>query len=108
MQTVVATAYSAGNLDIDKINEAYAYFGFESRDRGISDDFVLGTFRSRLQDSAKHEADMRAHLQIIGQHRHSQRIKDVAEEGGLLFGALQLSSLTTNSVEYLRASAGLL
>ena len=88
MQTVVATAYSAGNFDVEQINEAYGYFGFKPRDNGVTDELILGTFQSRLQDSAKHEADMRAHLKTIGQHRHSQQIKDVAEEGELLSGDL--------------------
>jgi A repeated domain in UCH-protein len=88
LETLVATEYSAGNFDADQINEAYRYFSLSPRDDGITDELILGTFQARLQDSAKHEADMRAHLKVIGQHRHSQRIKDVAEDGGWLSGEL--------------------
>ena len=86
LETLVATEYSAGNFDADQINEAYRYFSISPRDEGVSDDLILGTFQARLQDAAKHETDMRGHLKVIGQHRNSQRIKDVAEDGELLLG----------------------
>jgi len=84
LETLVATEYSAGNFDSEQLNEAYRYFALSPRDDGATDDFILGTFQARLQDSIKHEADMRARLRIIGVHRNSQRIIDVAEDGKLL------------------------
>jgi ubiquitin carboxyl-terminal hydrolase 25 len=87
LETLVATEYSAGNFDSDQLNEAYRYFSFDPRDHGITDELIIGTFQARLQDSAKQEADMRAHLKVIGEHRRSQRIKDVAEECQFLLKA---------------------
>lgn len=84
LATLVATEYSAGNFDADQINEAYRYFSISPRDDGVTDELILGTFQARLQDAAKHETEMRGHLKLIGQHRNSQRIKDVAEDGELL------------------------
>ena len=83
LETLVATEYSAGNFDSEQLNEAYRYFALSPRDDAITDDLILGTFQARLQDAPKHEADMRAHLKVIGVHRNSQRIKDVAEDGKL-------------------------
>lgn len=81
LDTLIAKEYSAGNVDSDQLTEAYRYFSFSPRDEGVSDELIIGTFQARLQDSPKHEADMRAHLKVIGQHRRSQRMKDIAEEG---------------------------
>lgn len=80
LETLVATEYSAGNFDSDQLNQAYRYFSL-SPNQELTDELIIGTFQSRLQDAAKHEADMRAQLKIIGQHRNSQRIKDVADDG---------------------------
>jgi A repeated domain in UCH-protein len=109
LETLVATQYSAGNFDSEQLNDAYRYFAFYPRDNGLTDDLILGTFQARLQDSSKHEADMRAHLRIIGTHRHSQRIKGVAEDGESFQGIiLVIHSLCLNSTEYIRTSVGIL
>ena len=83
LETVVATEYSADKFDSKQLNEAYQYFSLSPRDNGVTDDLILGSFQARLQDSAKHEAEMRAHLRVIGAYRGSQRIKDVAQDGEL-------------------------
>lgn len=83
METLVATEYSAGNFDLKQLNEAYHYFSLSPRDDGVTEDLIIGSFQARLQDSAMHEAEMRGHLRIIGAHRRSQRIKDVADDGKL-------------------------
>lgn len=84
LDTLVATEYSAGNFDSEQLHDAYSYFALSARDAALTDDLILGTFQARLQDAAKHEADMRSHLRIIGIHRQSRRIQDVAEDSKLL------------------------
>jgi ubiquitin carboxyl-terminal hydrolase 25 len=80
LETLVATEYSAGSFDAEQLNDAYRYFALSPRDDGITDDLILGTFQARLQDAAMHEVDMREKLGIIGKHRQSQRIIDVAQD----------------------------
>jgi ubiquitin carboxyl-terminal hydrolase 25 len=80
LNTLVATEYSAGRIDSKQLNEAYRYFSFSPRSEGISDDLIIGNFQSRLQDAPKQEAEMRAHLKTIAEHRHSRRIRDTADE----------------------------
>jgi len=97
LETIVATEYSAGKVDEEQLIDAYQYFSFSPRDDGITDDHIIGTFQARLQDAAKQESDMRARLRIIGVHRTSQRIIDVANDGRLL---LELMSSFSQLIFY--------
>jgi A repeated domain in UCH-protein len=91
LDTLVATEYSAGKVDEEQLIDAYQYFSLALRDNGITDDHIIGVFRARLQDAARQESDMRARLKIIGVHRASQRIIDVAEDGRCLHGMISSS-----------------
>jgi ubiquitin carboxyl-terminal hydrolase 25 len=99
LETLLATEISAGKFDAGQLNDAYRYFSLSPQDENLTDDYIIGNFRSRLEDSVKHEADMRAHLKIIGLHRQSRKIQDVASDGKLPNRAppqsqSQLTSLT--------------
>jgi ubiquitin carboxyl-terminal hydrolase 25 len=79
LQTEVVLEESKGNYDLDTLYEAHRYFGLDAADATIDDDYVIGIFSSRLQDSPTHEQRMRMYLRIIGQHRNSRKIKEFAD-----------------------------
>jgi len=80
LQTEVAIVRSDGKFDYHQLIEAYRYFGFYVERPPSDDAHVIGTFQSRLQDAPKQESQMREHLKLIGTHRNSSKILDIAED----------------------------
>ncbi|RMZ78036.1 hypothetical protein DV737_g4114, partial [Chaetothyriales sp. CBS 132003] len=79
LQTDAVLEESRGRHDVDALNEAYNYFGLGQNDASVDDDYIIGIFSSRLEDSPSHEQQMRAHLSVIGQHRNSTKIIQFAD-----------------------------
>ncbi|KAI9844919.1 MAG: ubiquitin-specific protease ubp2 [Sclerophora amabilis] len=76
--TEVAMMESAGEISSRDIDRAYQYFQISPLQTGLEDEFIIGTFKSRVADAPRHEAEARRHLQIIGVHRNSEVIEQVA------------------------------
>jgi ubiquitin carboxyl-terminal hydrolase 25 len=78
--TVVAIERSDGRVDLQQLSEAYQYFGLRFDSLQTDDDHIIGSFKSRVQDSPMHETQMRERLRIIGKHRKSTKIQDYADD----------------------------
>lgn len=68
---------SQGRFMLEQVKDAYRYFGFTTED--ADDEHIIGTYKSRLSDAPRHDAEMREQLRIIGEHKHSARIKEIAK-----------------------------
>jgi ubiquitin carboxyl-terminal hydrolase 25/28 len=68
---------SEGRFTLEQVDEAYRYFGFTMPD--ADDEHIIGTYKSRLSDAPRQDSEMREQLRIIGEHRQSARIKDIAK-----------------------------
>ncbi|KAK2793902.1 ubiquitin-specific protease ubp2 [Onygenales sp. PD_12] len=80
IQDAVDTEYQSGRYADDDIPNAYAYFGFDSRDSSTKDDDILEAFFYLLSNSPNKDMEMRRHLWRIGDSRKSEKIKSAAEE----------------------------
>ena len=80
LQTEVAIERSAGKFDFNQLANAYRYFGFHVESPPSEDAHIIGTFQSRVQDAPMQASQMREHLKIIGSHRKSNIILDIAED----------------------------
>lgn len=79
LATQVAIEASDEKLSYRDIRAAYKELGLDARAQ-LEDDIILGTFRSRISDAPKQEAEMRRALKVIGQDRGSQAIQSVASQ----------------------------
>lgn len=77
LEVQVAMERSNGLFTLEEVDQAYRYFGFTRHD--ADDDHIIGTYKSRLSDAPRQDTDMREQLRIIGEHRRSARIRDVAK-----------------------------
>ena len=80
LQTYVAIEASSGKVSAQDIRKAYNALGLEIGSEYLDDDHIIGTFQSRAADSPRQEPELRRALQIIGQHRSSQRIQLMASK----------------------------
>ena len=80
LDTKVAIAASEGQISLRDVRMAYQHFGHTMHAPGLDDNTVVGIFHARLADSPKQEAELRRDLKIIGQHRMSSRIQNVASQ----------------------------
>ena len=71
---------SAGKFDYRQLANAYQYFGFHVESPPSDDAYIIGNFQSRLQDAPLHGPQMREQLKVIGRHRNSNKILDIAED----------------------------
>jgi len=76
----VALEQSAGKYDVRQLADAYRYFGFHVGNPPSEDEHIIGTFQARMQDAPMQESAMREQLKIIGSHRKSKKILEVAED----------------------------
>ena len=79
LATQVAIEASDEKLSYRDIRAAYKELGLDAQAQ-LEDDIILGTFRSRIADAPKQEAEMRRALKVIGQDRGSQAIQSVASQ----------------------------
>jgi ubiquitin carboxyl-terminal hydrolase 25/28 len=80
LQTEVAIERSAGKFDSHQLTNAYRYFGYYIDSPPSDDAYIIRTFQSRVQDAPMQESRMREQLKIIGIHRKSTTILDIAED----------------------------
>jgi ubiquitin carboxyl-terminal hydrolase 25/28 len=80
IQFEIVLQKSSGRFDLEQVDEAYRYFGFSSEAGSkADDDYILGTYKSRLSDAPRQDSEMREQLRIIGEHRNSAKIKETAK-----------------------------
>ena len=68
---------SQGRFDLEQVQNAYRYFGFTTDT--ADDEHIIGTYKSRLSDAPRQDSEMREQLRLIGEHRHSAKIKEIAK-----------------------------
>ncbi|KAL9124680.1 MAG: hypothetical protein Q9217_006011 [Psora testacea] len=71
---------SEGRISLRDVRLAYQHFGYDVQTSGLVDETIIGSFRARLSDSPRQEAELRRDLKIIGQHRRSPKIENVASQ----------------------------
>jgi len=83
LSMAVAMLASEGYVTQEEVLQAYRYLGFRADAAlTISDDQVLGSFNSRLENSPRHqESDLREKLRIIGRARGSSDLVSAADNG---------------------------
>lgn len=64
---------------LDDVKAAYELFNLKEYER--DEQLIIGSFNSRLKDAPRQETEMRKNLQIIGQFRDSEIIKQAAQKG---------------------------
>jgi ubiquitin carboxyl-terminal hydrolase 25/28 len=78
LETEVLIETSQGRFDTEMLNDAYKAFHLVGQEGTVSDEDIVGRFTAQLQDSPSHEHQLRDYLRIIGVHRNSKRITDIA------------------------------
>lgn len=73
----VAIERSLGHYGEQSVSDAYRAFGL-SQAADLPDSVILGNFSARVTDAPNQEQELREALTIIGEHRNSQVLKDVA------------------------------
>lgn len=81
LQTFAAIEASKGKISLKDIRSAYKDFALEFPSAFLEDSTIIGTFQSRVSDAPRQEAELRRALKIIGQHRSSEKIQQVASNG---------------------------
>lgn len=81
LQTLAAIEASSDKISLKDVREAYKSFGLDFPSRFLEDDIIIGNFQSRVSDAPRQEAELRRALKIIGQHRSSDKIQQVASNG---------------------------
>jgi ubiquitin carboxyl-terminal hydrolase 25/28 len=82
LDTRVAMLRSSGVYSVQDVHSAYKYFNLTSQN--LPDEFIIGCFRSRIQDSPRQEVEAREMLRIIGHSRNSDQILQVASNSEYL------------------------
>jgi ubiquitin carboxyl-terminal hydrolase 25 len=78
LSTKVALLESKGEISSRDITQAYEYFGLRADGLDMEDDYIIGTYKSRVEDAPRQQAEMRERLRIIGKARRSEKIQYVA------------------------------
>lgn len=81
LQTLAAIQESSGKISLKDIRSAYKNFALDFPVAYLDDDTIIGTFQSRVSDAPRQEPQLRRALKIIGQHRSSEKIQQVASNG---------------------------
>ena len=88
LQTLAAIEASKDKISLKDVRNAYKEFGLDFPSVLLDDDTVIGTFQSRIADAPRQEAELRRALKIIGQHRSSEKIQQIASNGRCVLAAL--------------------
>ena len=75
LSTKVAIQASEGRVSLKDVRNAYYRLGIHYRDPSLLDENIIGTFRARLQDAPRQEAELRQYLRIIATHRNSAKLQ---------------------------------
>lgn len=78
LQTVAAIEASSDKISLKDVRSAYKEIGLEFPSTLFDDDTIIGTFQSRISDAPRQEAELRRALKIIGHHRSSEKIQQIA------------------------------
>ena len=78
LQTKAAIEASSGRISVRDFRKAYKTLGFDYPSSYLTDATIIGTFQARTTDAPSHEDTSRDALRIIGEHRSSVAIRDVA------------------------------
>lgn len=81
LQTFAAIEASSDKISLKDVREAFKSFGLDFPTSFLEDDIIIGNFQSRVSDAPRQEAELRRALKIIGQHRSSDKIQQVASNG---------------------------
>ncbi len=81
LQTFAAIEASSDKISLKDVREAFKSFGLDFPSSSLEDDIIIGNFQSRVSDAPRQEAELRRALKIIGQHRSSDKIQQVASNG---------------------------
>lgn len=79
IEHAISLEYASGRYADDDIPNAYKYFELDYDDPTLSDDTIVASFFSRLNDSP-HDMEPRRQLWRIGDSRGSEKLKSAAEE----------------------------
>ena len=71
---------SKGHLSLGDVKQAYRNLGQNLHDKNLADDTIIGSFQARLSDAPKQETLLRRDLGIIGKHRRSYKIQNMATQ----------------------------
>ncbi|KAL8713864.1 MAG: hypothetical protein Q9220_002009 [cf. Caloplaca sp. 1 TL-2023] len=80
LQTIVAIEESSGKVSIGDTRKAYKMLDMEYDSVHLDEDYVIGTFQSRIADAPRQEPELRRALQIIGQDVSSPKIQLAASK----------------------------
>ncbi|KAI9773334.1 MAG: ubiquitin-specific protease ubp2 [Geoglossum simile] len=78
LSTKAALLESQGEFSSRDITQAYEYFRLRADGLDMEDDYIIGTYKSRVEDAPRQQAEMREKLRIIGKARRSEKIQYVA------------------------------
>lgn len=81
LHTLAAIEASSDKISLKDVREAFKSFGLDFASSFLEDDIIIGNFQSRVSDAPRQEAELRRALKIIGQHRSSEKIQQVASNG---------------------------
>jgi ubiquitin carboxyl-terminal hydrolase 25/28 len=84
LQMKVVMATSAGELGQKAIEESYKYFNLDP-DSVEGDDHIMGLYRSRIESAPRQKDEARECLLTIAKHRHSEKIKALANDKTMSF-----------------------
>ncbi|EHY59563.1 ubiquitin thiolesterase [Exophiala dermatitidis NIH/UT8656] len=81
LETEVVLETSKGRFDAETLDKAYKAFHFTGPDWDgkVTDNDIIGAFTAMMADSPSHEHELREYLRIIGTHRNSKTIVDIAQ-----------------------------
>ncbi|RAL08083.1 ubiquitin-specific protease UBP2 [Aspergillus homomorphus CBS 101889] len=81
IEQAVTRAYAEGRFTEEDVVDAYKYFGLAHVNPRLTEDSIIGTFNAYLNSTTTaQEAESRRQMRIIGESRHSERIKSVADD----------------------------
>lgn len=87
LQTLAAIEASSDKISLKDVRSAYKEIGLEFPSTLFDDDTIIGTFQSRISDAPRQEAELRRALKIIGHHRSSEKIQQIASNGRCVLAA---------------------
>lgn len=97
LQTTAAIEASRDKISLKDVRSAYKEIGLEFPSSLLDDDTVIGTFQSRVSDAPRQEAELRRALKIVGHHRSSEKIQQLASNGRCVLAAVYRKILRRSS-----------
>jgi ubiquitin carboxyl-terminal hydrolase 25 len=79
LQTRQAMAESAGELRLSEIEAAYKFFALDPK-MEHTEDTIIGTYKSRIENAPLQRDEARKCLNTIGEAKDSEKIKAVAND----------------------------